>query len=111
MHAVVIHFPYPPCMLCCNEPLFASRFFLVLCLYLQSLLSAIQTTNAYTQVHYKKSLPMAITESNYKLSSTEVADKSTHFYNRTFPLVLSTFALLRSPDSILSRLIFDYKVG
>ncbi len=77
---------------------------------MQSLLSAIQTTTAYAQVRYKKSLPVAITESNYKLTITEVADKRVRFYKRIFPLVLSTFALLRSPDSVITRLIYDYKV-
>ena len=82
----------------------------MLCVFIQSLRSAIQTADAYAQVQYQKPLPAAITESNYKQLLYPV-NGSTHFYNRTFPLLLSTLALLRHPDKVISRLVYDYKVS
>jgi hypothetical protein len=52
-------------------------------------------------------IPVAITETNIK--SISYSTKKEYFLKRTFPLLLSTFALLRNPGMIVHRLLFDYK--
>ena len=72
-------------------------------------MNAIETTNAYALVKYKMFLPVAITESNIKSNLAEMS-KQSYYINRTFPLMMSTFALLRHPGKVIHRLLFDYKV-
>ena len=67
--------------------------------------------DAYTFVEYNTHMASAITESNIKISNdTEAYVRSSHYNLRTFPLILSTIALLKHPDKIVTRMLFDYKV-
>ena len=61
-------------------------------------------------------IPVAVTESNVKsvYSFNQImktsSSKKSYFLKRTFPVMLSTFALLKHPDKVIHRLLFDYKV-
>ena len=68
--------------------------------------------DAYTFVEYNTHMASAITESNMKiLDKTEACVRSSHYNLRTFPLILSTMALLKHPDKIVTRMLYDYKVS
>ena len=68
--------------------------------------------DAYSYVKHGKHLTSAITESNIKIfNDTEAYIRSSHFKLRTFPIILSTVALLKNPDKIKTRMVFDYKVN
>ena len=64
-------------------------------------------------VRHNKLLPVAISESNFATDSDSnyVTNRALHYQKRTFPLVLSTLALIRNPDKVLFRMLFDYKVS
>lgn len=75
------------------------------------MLGGLHTVDAYSYVKYGVHLTSAITESNVKIfNETEEKIRSSHFNLRTFPLILNTMALLKNPDKIKTRMIFDYKV-
>ena len=81
--------------------------------FFQNLLNAIETSVSYAMVHHKTHLPVAISESNFATDSEAyyVTNRALHYQKRTFPLVLSTLALIRNPDKVLFRMLFDYKVS
>jgi len=67
--------------------------------------------DAYTFVEYNTHMVSAITESNVKIANDSLEYmRSSHYRLRTFPLILSTMALLKHPDKIMTRMLFDYKV-
>lgn len=75
------------------------------------MIGGIHTVDAYSYITYGKHLTSAITESNVKIfNDTEEHIRSSHYNLRTFPLILSSMALLKNPDKIMTRMIFDYKV-
>lgn len=75
------------------------------------MLGGLHTVDAYSYVKYGVHLTSAITESNIKIfNDTEEYIRSSHFNLRTFPLIVSTMALLKNPDKIKTRMIYDYKV-
>ena len=86
------------------------------CLFLppffQNLLNAIETSVSYAMVRHNTHLPVAISESNFATAcdANYGTNRPFHYQKRTFPLVLSTLALIRNPDKVLSRMLFDYKV-
>lgn len=75
------------------------------------MIGGIHTVDAYSYIKCGKHLTSAITESNVKIfNDTEEHIRSSHYNLRTFPLILSSMALLKNPDKIMTRMIFDYKV-
>ena len=67
--------------------------------------------DAYTFVEYNTHMGSAITESNVKIANDSLEYmRSSHYQLRTFPLILSTMALLKHPDKIMTRMLYDYKV-
>lgn len=79
---------------------------------LQPLMSSLNVASGYTAAKYGRTIKVAITESNYAiLNASDEKDYTYHFNYRTFPLILSTFALMKNPDLVLSRQIFDYRVS
>ena len=68
--------------------------------------------DAYTFVEYNTHMTSAITESNMKILNDSLEYvRSSHYHLRTFPLILSTMALLKHPDKIVTRMLYDYKVS
>ena len=67
--------------------------------------------DAYTFVKHNTHMTSAITESNVKIANDSLEYmRSSHYNLRTFPLILSTMALLQHPDKIKTRMLYDYKV-
>ena len=81
--------------------------------FFQNLLNAIETSVSYAMVRHNTLLPVAISESNSATDrdASYVMNRALHYQKRTFPLVLSTLALIRNPDKVLFRMLFDYKVS
>lgn len=102
MHAVYV-------ICCCNN--YANTFSFVVCL--QNLLNAIETSVSYAMVRYNTHLPVVISESNLATGNNVdyLSNRALYYQKRTFPLVLSTLALIRNPDKVLFRMLFDYKVS
>ena len=74
-------------------------------------MSAVNVVSGYTSAKYGRAMKVAVTETNYDIYNTsDERDHTYHFNYRTFPLILSTFALMKNPDLVLSRQIFDYRV-
>ena len=78
---------------------------------LQPLIGGLHTVDAYTYVEHNTHMSSAITESNVKIANDSLEYvRSSHYNLRTFPLILSTMALLKHPDKIITRMLYDYKV-
>ncbi|XP_065909879.1 uncharacterized protein [Dysidea avara] len=76
----------------------------------QPLMGGLHTVDAYTFVEYNTHMASGITESNMKIFNiSEEYVRSSHYNLRTFLLILSTMALLKHPDKIITRMLFDYK--
>ena len=81
-------------------------------LAIQPLMGGLHTVDAYTFVEYNTHMASGITESNMKIFNiSEEYVRSSHYNLRTFLLILSTMALLKHPDKIITRMLFDYKVS
>lgn len=76
----------------------------------QGLLSSIETTVSYALVRYGAYLPVTITEMSFTRGDTS-STKELYHANCTFPLLLSTFALFKYPDKVVSRLLANNEVG
>ena len=80
--------------------------------YLQALESALNVLNGYSWSKFDRIFKIAITESNNKIFDDALVKNHTYHYNyRTFPLVLATLALIRHPDQVITRLLFDFYVS
>jgi hypothetical protein len=74
--------------------------------------AALNVLNGYSWSKFHRTFQIAITESNNKIFDSSLERNHTyHYYYRTLPLVLATLALIRHPDQVITRLLFDFQVS
>lgn len=78
-------------------------FFVSLASLCQGLLNSVETTISYARAKYAAYLPVAITKMSFNVENR--TNISAYHNNCTIPLLLSTFALFKYPNSIISRML------